>query len=85
MSTPDERMRCLIWGGQLLRDIAEGEDLPLEHRQRAIELQRSYPFETDLRLLVRSKANAMDGSLPELAHMQHFEDVARESSIAREA
>lgn len=59
MSTPDERMRCLIWGGQLLWDIQEGEGLLLEHRDRARDLHLAYPSEDDLRLLVRSQAKAM--------------------------
>ena len=43
MTTPNERMRALRWGAQLLAAVAEDPVVPPELQRRAAELSRQFP------------------------------------------
>lgn len=48
MTTPNERMRALRWGVQLLAAVAKDADVPPELQRRAAELSRQYPDQARL-------------------------------------
>lgn len=43
MTTFDERIRALVWAGELLQDLAVDEALPAEMRAHAAKLLDGYP------------------------------------------
>jgi hypothetical protein len=59
VTLPHERMRCLLWGSDLLREIESGQGFSTSHRARANELLANYPSGAELRRLVHDKAVAM--------------------------
>ena len=59
MTMPHERMRCLLWGSDLLREIKSSEDVASSHQARATELLATYPAPAELRQLVHDQASAM--------------------------
>ena len=73
MTTPDERLRCLIWGSELLGEIEQNELLPSEQRSSAAGLQSLYPSPDELRQLVRNRAKAM--SLEHAASIEAARDL----------
>lgn len=56
---PHERLRCLAWGQDLLRDIGRDKAVPTELRQTAIDLLASHPSPEDLNCLVQARAFAL--------------------------
>lgn len=48
MSTPEERLRSLVWAGGLLVEIARDESLPRSLRRRAVVIARHFPTVEDL-------------------------------------
>ena len=56
MSTPEERMRALRWGWELLRDIQQDGTVPVESGDRARAVALHYPAPAILRELLASGA-----------------------------
>ena len=56
---PHERLRCLAWGQDLLRDIGRDKAVPTELRQAAIGLLASHPSPEDLHCLMHARAAAL--------------------------
>ena len=56
MSTPEERMRALRWGWELLRDIQQDSAVPVESRDSARTLALRYPAPAMLQALLASGA-----------------------------
>lgn len=56
MSTPEERMRALRWGWELLRDIEQDVAVPVESRDSARALALRYPAPAMLQALLASGA-----------------------------
>lgn len=56
---PHERLSCLAWGQDLLRDIGRDKAVPTELRQTAIDLLASHPSPEDLHCLVQARASAL--------------------------
>jgi len=56
MSTPEERMRALRWGWELLRDIQQDATVPVESRDCARALALRYPAPAMLQALLASGA-----------------------------
>ena len=54
MSTPDERMRALRWGWELLRDIQHDAIVPVESANTARALALRYPAPATLQQLLAS-------------------------------
>jgi len=48
MTTPTERTRAVVWAGGFLIQLARDERLPLDIRQRAIEVARHFPTVEDV-------------------------------------
>lgn len=48
MSTPEERLRSLVWAGGLLVEIARDDSLPNSLRRRAVVIARHFPTVEDL-------------------------------------
>ena len=48
MSTPEERLRALVWAGGLLVEIAKDEKLPRTLRKRAVVIARHFPTAEEL-------------------------------------
>jgi len=59
VTMPHERLRCLAWGQDLLRDIGHDEAVPTKLRQAAISLLASHPSPEDLHCLVQARATAL--------------------------
>ncbi|WP_374601999.1 BPSL0761 family protein [Arenimonas sp.] len=43
MSTPEERLRALVWAGGLLVELAKDDSLPRSLRRRAVVIARHFP------------------------------------------
>ena len=56
MSTPEERMRALRWGWELLRDIQQDAAVPVESGDSARTLALRYPATAMLQELLASGA-----------------------------
>lgn len=56
---PHERLRCLAWGQDLLRDIKRDEAVPAQLRQAANGLLKAHPSPGDLHRLVENQAVAL--------------------------
>jgi len=56
---PHERLRCLAWGQDLLREIERDEAVPSSLRQAAKSLLGVYPSPDDLHRLVQAHAVAL--------------------------
>jgi hypothetical protein len=56
MSTPEERMRALRWGAELLEVMLQDVHVPANTAERAKALVRSYPTPTALNVLLASGA-----------------------------
>ena len=48
MTTPDERMRALVWAGGFLIELARDKSLPLDLRRRAVVIARHFPTIEDV-------------------------------------
>ncbi len=48
MSTPEERLRALVWAGGLLVEIAKDDNLPRSLRKRAVVIARHFPTVEEL-------------------------------------
>jgi hypothetical protein len=59
MSTPEERMRALRWGWELLRDIQQDATVPVESGDRARALALRYPAPAMLQELLASGARQL--------------------------
>ncbi len=59
MSTPEERMRALRWGWELLRDIQQDAAVPVESRDSARALALRYPAPAMLQELLASGARQL--------------------------
>ena len=59
MSTPEERMRALRWGWELLRDIQRDATVPVESGDRARALALRYPAPAMLQELLASGAKQL--------------------------
>ena len=76
---PDERLRCLAWGQDLLRDIERDEAVPTALRQAARGLLKTHPSPDDLHRLVQARAAALsiDHATAIQAAREVFESVQR--------
>ena len=63
MSTPEERMRALRWGWELLRDMQRDETVPVESVDRARALALRYPAPAVLQELLASGARRLPPDL----------------------
>ena len=43
MTTPHERSRALVWAGGFLIELARGERLPVDVREKAVRTARHFP------------------------------------------
>ena len=59
MSTPEERMRALRWGWELLRDIQRDATVPVENGDSARALALRYPAPAMLQELLASGARQL--------------------------
>ena len=59
MSTPEERMRALLWGWKLLRDIQQDATIPVESGNSARALALRYPAPAMLQELLASGARQL--------------------------
>src|SRR5437868_15490194 len=59
MSTPEERMRALRWGWELLRDIQRDATVPVESGDSARALALRYPAPAMLQELLASGARQL--------------------------
>lgn len=59
MSTPEERMRALRWGWQLLRDIQQDATVPVESGDSARPLALRYPAPAMIQELLASGARQL--------------------------
>ena len=63
MSTPEERMRALRWGWELLRDIQQDATVPVESGDSARALALRYPAPAMLQELLASGATHLPQEL----------------------
>ena len=63
MSTPEERMRALRWGGELLRDIQRDATVPVQSGDSARALALRYPAPAMLQELLTSGARHLPQEL----------------------
>ena len=63
MSTPEERMRAVGWGWELLRDIQQDATVPVESVDRASALALRYPAPAMLQELLASGARRLPQDL----------------------
>jgi len=63
MSTPEERMRALRWGWELLRDIQQDATVPVESGDSARALALRYPAPAMLQELLASGARHLPQDL----------------------
>lgn len=54
MTTPEERLRNLLWGAETLAELLADQTLPAEIRNEAAELLRGYPSAERIQLCTNS-------------------------------
>ena len=68
MTMPDERMRALRWGYEMLADLGNDEALPVSTRERAAALMAAYPDQASLEGLLRDERPSLQPKMgPALA------------------
>jgi hypothetical protein len=55
MTMPDERMRALRFGGEMLNEVVDDNSLPVATRQRAQSALKHYPRTADLMRLLTAQ------------------------------
>ena len=63
MTMPDERMRSLNWGYELLQALADDETLPMFVRERAAALIPDYPTAPLLERLLREDRPSLQAAM----------------------
>ena len=82
MTMPDERMRALRWGYEMLAELGDDEALPVSMRERAVAIWAAYPDQLSLQGLLRSERPSlqrkMESALADAGRL--FLEVQREGA-----